>query len=199
MRRVIRAMSIVFIISIMLISTAVGAQVKKTIEVVYNSVNITVNGNKIAADNILYNGTTYVPLRAVAEALGKDVGWDQATYTASINDKGYVAPSPAPVQPIQTETLSQQQAVKSAESYLSFTAFSRSGLIKQLEYEGFSKGDATYAVDKLNIDWKQQALKSAESYLSFTSFSRSGLIKQLEYEGFSNADATYAVDQIGLY
>ena len=70
-------------------STAFGAQVKRTIEVIYNSVNLTVNGTKVNADNILYNGTTYVPLRAVADALGKDVGWDQATYTASINDVGF--------------------------------------------------------------------------------------------------------------
>lgn len=76
------------IITTLLMSTAFGAEVKKTIEVIYNSVNLTVNGQKITADNILYNGTTYVPLRAVADALGKDIGWDGQTNTASINDKG---------------------------------------------------------------------------------------------------------------
>lgn len=197
MKRSIKVMSIGLIISIMFISTVVGAQVKKNIEVVYNSVNITVNGNKITADNILYNGTTYVPLRAVAEALGKDVGWNQATYTASINDKGYIPPVPVPT--TQVESLSQQQAVKKAQSYLNIIAFSRSGLIEQLEFEGFSKSDSTYAVDKLNVDWKQQALKKAKSYLSIMAFSRTGLIEQLEFEGYSRADATYAVDQIGLY
>ena len=50
-------------------------------------VNLEVNGEKVEADNILYKGTTYVPLRAVAEMLGKEVGWDQDTRTASINDK----------------------------------------------------------------------------------------------------------------
>lgn len=76
-----------FIIATLLMGTAIGAGLTKTIEVAFNSVNITVNGKKVNADNILYDGTTYIPLRAVAEALGKDVGWDQSTNTVSINDK----------------------------------------------------------------------------------------------------------------
>jgi len=204
MKRITKYVALGLIVLMMLLSTVMGAQVRKSIEVVYNSVNLTVNGNKIEADNILYEGTTYVPIRAVAEALGKEVGWDQATYTASINDPGQAAPSPTPT-PAPTpapapqgETLSQQNAVKKAESYLSWGSFSRSGLIDQLEFEGFSKAEASYAVDKLNVDWRQQAVKKAESYLSWGSFSRSGLIDQLEFEGFSKADATYAADQVGF-
>ncbi len=34
-----------------------------------------------------------------------------------------------------------------AESYIEYTAFSRTGLIKQLKYEGFSTKDSTFAVD----------------------------------------------------
>lgn len=97
-----------------------------------------------------------------------------------------------------TETLSQKNAVKTAESYLDYTAFSKSGLIGQLEYEGFSNEDATYAVDQISVDWKEQAVAMAKSYLDYTSFSKSGLIEQLEYEGFSNEDATYAAEQAGF-
>lgn len=96
------------------------------------------------------------------------------------------------------ETLSQQNAVRRAEQYLSIMAFSKSGLISQLEYDGFSNEDATYAVNKLNVDWKEQAVKKAKQYLDLMAFSRSGLIEQLEYEGFTAAEATYAVDQIGF-
>lgn len=102
-------------------------------------------------------------------------------------------PSPAAEEPKLTG--SQKNAVKSAESYLAFAAFSRSGLIKQLEFEEFSKADAEFAVDYLNVDWNEQAAKSAESYLDLTSFSRSGLIKQLKYEGFTDAQAKYGADQ----
>ncbi len=43
-------------------------------------------------------------------------------------------------------TLEQQNAIRSVESYLSFTSFSRTGLIDQLEYEGFTAEQAEYGV-----------------------------------------------------
>lgn len=96
------------------------------------------------------------------------------------------------------ETVSQANAVESAESYLRFSSFSRTGLIEQLEFEGYSNSDAVYAVDKVNPDWFEQAAKSAQSYLDFTSFSRQGLIDQLKFEGFTTQEATYGADAVGL-
>ncbi len=88
MKRELRSFIAGVIVTVMLLSTAVFSQgVKQTIEVIFNYVNIEVNGKKVEADNILYDGTTYVPLRAVAEMLDKEVSWDQATRTASIKDK----------------------------------------------------------------------------------------------------------------
>jgi Xaa-Pro aminopeptidase len=95
-------------------------------------------------------------------------------------------------------TVSQQNALRSAAGYLDYTAFSRSGLIKQLEYEGFSTEDATWGVDRVSVDWNEQAAKSAKSYLEYTAFSRSGLVKQLLYEGFTPEQAEYGVSQTGL-
>lgn len=66
---------------------SMAQSIKKNIEAVFNSVNLKVNGKTVQADNILYDGTTYVPLRTIADMLGKEVGWDEATNTASINDK----------------------------------------------------------------------------------------------------------------
>ncbi len=95
-------------------------------------------------------------------------------------------------------SVSKQNALKSAQSYLSFSAFSRKGLIEQLEYEKYSTEDATYAVDNCGANWNEQALKSAKSYLSFSSFSHDGLVEQLEYEGFTHEQAEYGVTQNGL-
>ncbi|SDP18232.1 Ltp family lipoprotein [Halobacillus aidingensis] len=95
-------------------------------------------------------------------------------------------------------TVSQKQAVAMAEQYLSFMAFSKSGLIDQLEFEGFSTEDATYGVENISVDWQEQAVTKAEEYLDFMAFSRQGLIDQLVFEGFSKEHAAYAASQVGL-
>ena len=92
---------------------------------------------------------------------------------------------------------SQSEALESAQSYLSFMAFSREGLIGQLEYEGFSHEDAEYAVDNCGADWDEQAVLSAKDYLDFSAFSYDGLIEQLEYEGFTHDQAVHGVDACG--
>lgn len=57
----------------------------QTIEVMFNRINLEIDGVKINADNILFNGTTYVPVRTVAEIFGKGVLWNSETHTVSIN------------------------------------------------------------------------------------------------------------------
>lgn len=106
--------------------------------------------------------------------------------------------APAPEVPAAPElTISQRNAVSSAQNYLSFTAFSRSGLIGQLEFESYSTEDATFAVDHVAPDWNEQAAKSAKNYLEFTSFSRQGLIDQLIFEGFTPEQAEFGVVAVG--
>jgi len=95
-------------------------------------------------------------------------------------------------------TVSQQNALRSSASYLDYSAFSRSGLIGQLEFEGYSTEDATWGVDRVTVDWNVQAVASAKSYLEYTSFSRSGLVDQLVFEGYSSEQAEYGVSQTGL-
>lgn len=93
-------------------------------------------------------------------------------------------------------TSGERKALEMAHDYLNYTAFSRSGLIEQLEYEGFSHSEAEYAVENCGADWNGQAAKSAQSYLDYTSFSRSGLIDQLIYEGFTYEQAEYGVSKV---
>lgn len=95
-------------------------------------------------------------------------------------------------------TISQQNALSKASDYLEFTAFSRSGLIRQLEFDKYSTGDASWAVDHVGANWNEQAAKKAKDYLDFTSFSRSGLIDQLTFDGFTAAEAQYGVSKTGL-
>ena len=70
-------------------ATAVGGTVlattgTKTIEVAYNNIKICMDGEMIepkdangqTVEPFIYNGTTYLPVRAVGNAIGKDVSWD---------------------------------------------------------------------------------------------------------------------------
>ena len=88
--------------------------------------------------------------------------------------------------------------MRAAEQYLDYSAFSRSGLIEQLEYEDYSTEDATFAVDYVAPDWNEQAAESAQTYLDYTAFSRQSLIDQLIYEGFTVDQALFGVDSVGI-
>ena len=96
------------------------------------------------------------------------------------------------------ETAAQENARESAETYLDVSAFSRQGLIDQLEFEDYSTEDATYAVDKIAPDFNEQAAKSAEAYLDLSGFSRQSLIDQLVFEGYTDEQAAYGADSAGL-
>lgn len=106
-------------------------------------------------------------------------------------------PEPTP-KPTPQVTAEQENAIGSAEDYLDYAAFSRSGLIGQLKYEGYSTAVATFAVDHVSVNWNQQAYLKALEYLDYSHFSRLGLIGQLKYEGFTTKQATYGVTKAGL-
>ncbi len=147
--------------------------------------------NSGSSNNNSTPGTTTASSPAVTAA---------ATAKATAAATAKAAPA-APAGP--TLTNQQKNAVRSAQSYLSFQAFSRQGLIDQLSSaygEGYAVADATIAVDSLNVDWNAQAVKSAKSYLSLMPFSCNGLIEQLSSaagEKFTVAQATYGAQQAG--
>jgi Host cell surface-exposed lipoprotein len=93
----------------------------------------------------------------------------------------------------QASTAGQRNALSSAKSYLRSQAFSKSGLIKQLEFEHYSRSEARWAVAHVRVSWNAEAVQSAKSYLRSSSFSRQGLIEQLEFDGFTHSQAAYGV------
>ncbi len=105
---------------------------------------------------------------------------------------------------VEDATLSQQNALRSAEQYLETSAFSEAGLIEQLSSEAGSKyphADAVFAVEHLHVNWNEQAVKAAKEYLSTSSFSCQGLIEQLSSEAgskFTVAQAEYAANKVSL-
>ena len=87
---------IILALALMLVfSTVVFAARKVNITVTYDNVKVVVDGRQVQfgkdskgkqIEPFIYNGTTYLPLRAVAEALGKEVQWDKNTKTAFLGD-----------------------------------------------------------------------------------------------------------------
>ena len=98
---------------------------------------------------------------------------------------------------LNSYTLAQQNAIEKAEDYLDYSGFSRSGLIDQLEFEGFSNEDSTFAVDNVDVDWNEECAEKAQSYMDYSSFSRQGLIDQLEFEGFTSSQIDYGIAAVG--
>lgn len=114
--------------------------------------------------------------------------------TAKPTAKPTTAPTKKPDSGI---TNGQKNALDRAKSYLRYSAFSREGLIGQLEFEDFSHQDAVYAVDHCGANWNEQALKKAKDYLEYSAFSKTGLQKQLEFEKFTSEQASYGVKNCG--
>jgi hypothetical protein len=129
-------------------------------------------------------------------AAKKDAKNVDTAQAAKPNTKAKSSSKPKPAAP--KETAGQAQARQSAAEYLDMEAFSRSGLIDQLKFEGYSVADATYGVDAQHANWNDQAALSAKEYLDMDSFSHSGLVEQLTFEGYTQQQAEYGVNQVGL-
>lgn len=122
----------------------------------------------------------------------------QSVTTPPSNSTASLPKAAAPIPARIPHSVSRDNAKEMALNYLDYTAFSRTGLIKQLQYEGFSLADATYGTDATRANWLKQAARMAAAYLDYSAFSRSGLIAQLKYEGFTTAQATYGARSVGL-
>ena len=75
--------------------------------------------------------------------------------------------------------------------------FSYTGLIQQLEFDGFASGEAIYGADHCGADWNEQAAKKAQLYLETLSFSKEGLIEQLKFDGVTDDQAVYGAEAAG--
>ena len=82
-------MGMVTMLLLMALSVSAFAAYNQNMTVTYDNVKINVNGTQItptdvtgrAVEPFIYQGTTYLPVRAVAQATGYTVTWDQNTKT----------------------------------------------------------------------------------------------------------------------
>lgn len=77
------------LVLLVLIGTTSATIGRRTVDVDYNNINVTLNGEAVElvdangnpVEPFAINGTTYLPVRAVSAALGLDVDWDSTTST----------------------------------------------------------------------------------------------------------------------
>ena len=97
-KKILLTTVVVLLISAFLASTVYAAWVDKNIKAHYRNIKINHNGKPVNIEKgyepfiIHVNGdskkpATFVPVRALAEILGKEVKWDQKTYTVDVIDK----------------------------------------------------------------------------------------------------------------
>lgn len=110
-------------------------------------------------------------------------------------DKAGTASARPETEEAPKETAGQKDALRKADKLLSASAYSRTGLIEQLELEQVSNEDATYAVDAVGVDWRDQAAKKAKEYMDDGSPSRDELKEQLTSDGFTEDEVEYGVSQ----
>ncbi len=80
--------------TILMSGIAYAANTTTLYNVIANGIKIVIDGQKInptdangkTVEPIIYNGTTYLPVRAVANALGKAVYWDGPNYTVYLGN-----------------------------------------------------------------------------------------------------------------
>ncbi len=87
------------IVATLVMGTAPAAFAKvanMNIPVQYNNIKVVVDGKELSTSKepFIYDGTTYLPLRAVAESVGMDVRWDAATKTANLTSEKTEATNP---------------------------------------------------------------------------------------------------------
>lgn len=96
------------------------------------------------------------------------------------------------------DTESQQKALDRAKEYLSNLPLSHDGMVTQLEFDGYSNADATYAADNCGANWNEQAARMANQLLTTGSYTRATMIEELKSNGFTDDQAAYGADAAKL-
>lgn len=91
-----KVICLVVVLAIMLTTTVFATVGSRTAELWYNNIKIMINGketfptdaNGNAVEPFTINGTTYLPVRAIGNALGMNVGWNPETNTVTLDNPG---------------------------------------------------------------------------------------------------------------
>lgn len=89
-----KIIGLILVLVVVFTSTVFATVGSRAVEVIYNNIKIVLNGKEItptdangkAVEPFTIDGTTYLPVRAISNALGLNVGWDAETNTVILDD-----------------------------------------------------------------------------------------------------------------
>lgn len=90
-------------------------------------------------------------------------------------------------------TTSKDAALESAKIEIICLSYSYSGLIEQLELNGYTHEDSVYAADNCGANWNEEALETAKIY-GFSN--QQDTIDVLKKSGFTDEQINYAVSKL---
>ncbi|MBO5409207.1 MAG: NPCBM/NEW2 domain-containing protein [Clostridia bacterium] len=152
---------------------AYAASTTKTIEAIYNNIKIYVDGIKVdskdangnTVEPFIYNGTTYLPVRAVGEAVGKPVTWDGATQSVYLGavpgEKQFLTDI---CEPFQTKSYDGSYNSNNGRSFKMAGKSYSNGFAMQ--GPGFNSAIDCYAI--YNLDGKYQTMSFVAGHIDNT-------------------------------
>lgn len=181
----------------------IQAELRPDFTIIVDSVTRTftdVNGTRVYP--LLYQGTTYLPVRAIGELMGKTVAWDSATRTATLSTQGSGGSlvtdadtfDPTPTTPTPTTPTGTTENG-------SFIGVERAKSIA-LSHAGLTSGQVTFVKAKLEFDdgrWAYEVEFYANNYqeYDYEIDARTGAVLEFDYdaEGWAppsqNTSGTY--------
>ena len=208
------------------VGTPVTHNKNQTISIEYNDIKVTLDGKPVelkdaagkTVEPFTYKGTTYLPVRAVANLLGVDVKWDGDTSTIYLGEAKYFAQSQASSEygdstyverytydedgcELTYEVLHTYDDGHESRSRTVNTYNSQHQLVKSVdEYDGSVNSTTTYTYDAKGQLVSEITNDSDSEYgVKYTYDSKGNMTKSVETdgEGVVALTETYAYDSDG--
>lgn len=118
------------------------------IPVMFNNIKIVVDGKELKTDKepFIYEGTTYLPVRAVGEAVGKNVTWDAASKTVILGETEQKEQEKEPEQPEETTS--------DDDSRLGKLASKPSANVNNMKIQCTGVRESAGYIDGIEVDFK---------------------------------------------
>lgn len=150
---------------------------RENVTITYRDIKINVDGELITprdsegkvVEPFIMNDSTYLPLRAVANALGLEVGWDDAASAAHLNTPGGVKPDPNAVWRLAKSSSIGYGGWTGTETVYEYDSAGvlRSGTTR---YVGLQMNGQVYSTSTYVVDGQNRILREDDSLGNYSEY-----------------------------